>query len=1315
MQLLSRINDYLYRKKESVEDILKETEKLRLHVENNPTEIDTFVNWAIVMLGYTVYYNTVYMLEIEDYRGEDDGDFDPESWSPDFIGSAAYSGGSPFAQGDEGDTDKRREYWNWYLDMVLSIYENPMKEVIPFHTGSNKMIYIPVPSECDNVLSDKIKRLNSALASYIHAPTDKKETDRMKIYTEDSELVRIVADVIQEYSCIPSTPSEKENYRITGIYNYDIVKFWYCVALLAQSSDACAIACLSELAHTLMEQGPGDLHVLYRILLLLPEQEHLHRLNQELASYYQKIIPGLESTKWLAKAGIPYPDIFEWSISFYFTSNGEMFFMPEHEAERKAWFILSVELFGPQTVYGDYTRFTSFRIHVSNRDNTIHGQWNEKDGYLLHDREWLMMDEHYTPEQLVILMHRLSSFDIRFSKVPTRIYASKGISRNAIQEWIRNEMVAYEHDQMEEICNQALGILKSEGDIGDTLNEIREKWSEGIPILKDKRFDEVVTQYSCFSHEMGIAALGQELTAYGYALYDLDGDEIYLLALLPQAEMSAFEEKCRKYGQYCSQFKQSRYDFGMKARTIKLRKQMPRERMEWPDDGIIYITRGFAGYFAYGEWRPDNVDEWQGTFVVDLRMTPLQPVKLKMKRIHSFIYSEELDFYAALYSTSWGEMPIGGKNPLEAEKWPRMCDLSVEGRYEFRWCGRYLCLGDVHSAIVHTMTERGVRYVSRIMLPEGMKYAPSFSTDGKGTLYIIMGEYSRSRIIRYDDKGNYTMMPFSMSDYDTFRDGSIPVPNTTHILLLRQYTARGNSGIWLESELLDLDMATQRCRIAPLHTGDGSFNLREFHKEWVLVESDLNGNRTDYARLWNRKTNEVMRLRPGVLGDELFKSLHALPDGTIIVNTLDDVGDVLCRAEDFWNFLCTTSRPRKMGYWLNYPNPYPDTDYELPPLSEDTSLMLAPPFTESSSVHSPAKKTRPAGNNKDGSTEITDTRGSEGIEITEGLLKINGRQVSLPLSYTAMVHIFGKERIIFTHRTMQDDKGKTVQYDKRGFLVWDNAGVSAVRNEENAYNISAIYLWVTENKESVRNLPAPTGVFCGEIVVEGIRWNRKSGMAIRSGELEIMTSASEGYMEITFANSRNRKYTWQHYRDAMVENMQAAFMERNRLVNKSFGQQPEEAFTSAETCGTFLSHVVRALEAGYSMGRSVRYLKTSLLLPLTEAAIKCSEYGSVKASDMLSVYSGCVLLGYEKLNMKRFCETMAKKGIRDFVFDTLIRCCVPDWEVTEYTVFPKIKKWISSQVESGSITEAKAALKNISCISENILITDALITSTLKI
>ena len=102
---------------------------------------------------------------------------------------------------------------------------------------------------------------------------------------------------------------------------------------------------------------------------------------------------------------------------------------------------------------------------------------------------------------------------------------------------------------MEEVRDQALDIRKDEGDVGDTLNEIRKKWGEEIPVLKEDRFDEIEMQYSCFSHEMGITALGQELTSYGYALYDLNGDGIYLLAFVPQAKMQAFEEKCCKYGQ----------------------------------------------------------------------------------------------------------------------------------------------------------------------------------------------------------------------------------------------------------------------------------------------------------------------------------------------------------------------------------------------------------------------------------------------------------------------------------------------------------------------------------------------------------------------------------------------------------------------------------------------------------------------------------------------------------------------------------------------------------------------------------------------
>lgn len=303
---------------------------------------------------------------------------------------------------------------------------------------------------------------------------------------------------------------------------------------------------------------------------------------------------------------------------------------------------------------------------------------------------------------------------------------------------------------------------------------------------------------------------------------------------------------------------------------------------------------------------------------------------------------------------------------------------------------------------------------------------------------------------------------------------------------------------------------------------------------------------------------------------------------------------------------------------------------------------------------------------------------------------------------------------------MQDDNGKMVQYDKRSFLIWDKAGVTAIRNEENVYNISVIYLWVAENKKSIFSLPAPTGLFDCKITVDGTLWSKKADMTTRSGEMEIVASASGGYMEITFARTRDQKITWQNYRKIMVENFQYALikrdcikqLEKNIRIGKPTKNLTENVHLLEEMSEAFLVCMIQALHAGYAMGRGERYLKSNMLLPLTEAAIKCIEHGTIKSSDMLSVYSGCVLLNCEKMTMKRLSEIMMKNGVRDFVFDTLIRYRIPDWEVTEYTVFPEVKKWITSQTKNRNITEARAALQKISCISENILITDALITST---
>ena len=77
-----------------------------------------------------------------------------------------------------------------------------------------------------------------------------------------------------------------------------------------------------------------------------------------------------------------------------------------------------------------------------------------------------------------------------------------------------------------QIISDALDILKFDGAVQDTLAELRRKWSGQIPALLEERFDTLGIQYMKLPHEMGVAALGQELSTFGWALYDLDEEVV---------------------------------------------------------------------------------------------------------------------------------------------------------------------------------------------------------------------------------------------------------------------------------------------------------------------------------------------------------------------------------------------------------------------------------------------------------------------------------------------------------------------------------------------------------------------------------------------------------------------------------------------------------------------------------------------------------------------------------------------------------------------------------------------------------------------
>ena len=159
----------------------------------------------------------------------------------------------------------------------------------------------------------------------------------------------------------------------------------------------------------------------------------------------------------------------------------------------------------------------------------------------------------------------------------------------------------------------ALDILKFDGAVQDTLAELRGKWGAQVPALLDERFDAVGVQYMKLSHEKGAAALGQELSAFGWALYNLDDEDEYLFALIPEEERSEWERYCKKQGQYCHLMKQQGRKWGDHAKEQDPGKLMPCEEYILQDE-YDYFFNSLAGDFAAGEWKNQDAEEWKNGF-----------------------------------------------------------------------------------------------------------------------------------------------------------------------------------------------------------------------------------------------------------------------------------------------------------------------------------------------------------------------------------------------------------------------------------------------------------------------------------------------------------------------------------------------------------------------------------------------------------------------------------------------------------------------------------------------------------------------------
>ena len=507
-----------------------------------------------------------------------------------------------------------------------------------------------------------------------------------------------------------------------------------------------------------------------------------------------------------------------------------------------------------------------------------------------------------------------------------------------------------------QIISDALDILKFDGAVQDTLAELRRKWSGQIPALLEERFDTLGIQYMKLPHEMGVAALGQELSTFGWALYDLDEEDEYLFVLIPAEERSGWERYCKKQGQYCHLMKQQGRKWGDHAKEQDPGKLMPCEEYILQDE-YDYFFNSLAGDFAAGEWKSSHSEEWKYGCVADLRCRP--PKVTRSKSLYQFghlAYSDQAGVYAASGASASGQIGkvLLGKNPSTLNFF-EPSPIGYEGApHSLRWVGNSLWVGDPTNATRIELTDRGTcQDVKNWPLPEdgwSTKYHCGIVTDGLGRVYFS-NEWYKGQIYRWEN-GKVTKHTFSLDGYDHLSE-AVPVPGTNCIYMIHSV-----SGKWrMEECLLELDMDTGRCRIAPLPGLGEELKLRWFTGDWLLVQGNGEILSDDFAQLINRNTREVLRIRPGMFGGEKMQHIGILTDGTVVIVTRRDrVGPVFRYPIDFWGFLRTANKPQKLEPWREYKEVYPNLPIFLageepePPkdgansISDTESLLLRPQF-----------------------------------------------------------------------------------------------------------------------------------------------------------------------------------------------------------------------------------------------------------------------------------------------------------------------------------------------------------------------------------
>jgi hypothetical protein len=412
----------------------------------------------------------------------------------------------------------------------------------------------------------------------------------------------------------------------------------------------------------------------------------------------------------------------------------------------------------------------------------------------------------------------------------------------------------------------------------DTFMSMKQSWPSLSHVLNDDDFQSLIENYNSEDPEEYLQAMGQELTSFGFLLYNVDeGADQYCLIAIPMEESAAFITEAGKAKIKIELQKQPRRKNGLKASRIKLSEQIAHEKIPlkgsyslgWP---LTFTTQAF---FNNGAFSHDL------SFLVNLATWP--PELRETKKITRLAHHPESKTWAAIFTdpeTKKSTLKLG-KDPWNASSWTE-ADFPGELHLlsSLYWINDDLLICREKNAWLLESAATG-------------NLKCKFLCESKDRPLSIRGAFPA--VINIDANRQYILFFTQFYEWKSKQLKPTGMYAEEHSEFNSFPTGESRFVYVADGKLVEVDIENKRTRYRNLVRLDAKTRIQRFNDVWsVLLRYGAPNKTISIAQFWNPRTDRWKEIKLGAFGKHGMLDL-LVADGNIFIQCHEEI---LIRVKD---------------------------------------------------------------------------------------------------------------------------------------------------------------------------------------------------------------------------------------------------------------------------------------------------------------------------------------------------------------------------------------------------------------------------------